>query len=263
MKKILLLFLTLISQNTQVFSEIYTSSKITEVKNLFHQDDLWILIDLDNCLFESKQALGHVLWYYDLLDEKLQEGMSKEDAIALLYPEWIKTQAVCPIKPLETCFISLIKELQSKGAIVMGLTHRLPSVAKASIKQVASLGIDFSNSSAWHEEFSPKASYPTLYSQGIIFVNDNNCKGEVFSSFLDHVQLKPRNVLFIDDKLENVEAVEKVLQEMDINYTGIHYTAYKESPPVYFRELADFQYQFLDSILSNEEASLLMQHKQN
>ena len=258
MSKIFILLLAAVSHCTPSHSEIFEAAKISDVKNLFYQDELWVLVDLDNCLFESKQALGHVLWYYDLLEEKLRCGMSQEEAIAEVYPEWVKTQAVCPIKPLESDFVDLLISLQNQGVVVMGLTHRLPSVAKASICQVKTLGIDFSKTAVWHGEFSPEAAFPTLFSNGIIFVNDNNNKGDVLASFLSHIQQKPEKVLFIDDKRANVEEVGNVLNALEVEYTGIHYTAFQKSPPVYFRKLADFQYQFLDRILSNEEATLLI-----
>ncbi len=256
--KILVLLVAALLYCSNAYSELYTTSKIAEVEKLFYQDELWVLVDLDNCLFEAKQALGHVNWFYDLVKEKTDQGKSKQEAIAEAYLGWIKTQPVCPVKPLESDFIDLIRNLQHQGVIVMGLTHRQPSVASATIKQAESLGIQFSNSAVWKEEFSPEAAFPTLFSGGIVFVNDNNSKGDVFSSFLAHIQQKPKRVLFVDDIKKNVSELGETLEAMGIEYTGIHYTANTKSDPVYSRELADFQYQFLDRILSNEEAAILM-----
>jgi len=256
--KILLLLAATSLYYNDSYSELYTTSKISEVEELFYQDELWILVDLDNCLFEAKQALGHANWFYDLVREKMDQGKSKQEAVFEAYPEWIKTQKVWPVKPLESHFIDLIQNLQQQGAVVMGLTHRQPSVAQATLKQAESLGVQFSKSAVWKEDFSPNAAFPALFSNGILFVNDNNCKGEVFSSFLAHIQKNPKKVLFVDDKMKNVSDLGEALEAMDIEYTGIHYTAITESDPVYSRELADFQYQFLDRILSNKEAAILM-----
>lgn len=59
--------------------------------------------------------------------------------------------------------------------------------------------------------------------------------------------------------MKNVLDLGDTLKQMGIGYTGIHYTAIHNSSPVYSRELADFQYQFLNRIMSNEEATLLME----
>ncbi len=257
-KKMLSIMAFAILNLGNLYAEVHTTAKIIEVQELFYQEKQWVLVDLDNCLFEAKQSLGHANWFYDLVVEKMDLGMSKQAAVAEAYPEWIKTQQVCPVKPLESDFVDLIKNLQKEGFVVMGLTHRQPSVAQATINQTNSLGISFADSAVWSEEFSPEAPHPALFSGGILFVNDNNSKGEVFSSFLAHVQKWPEKVLFIDDKMKNVASLREALEPKGIEYIGIHYTAIAECDPVYSRELADFQYQFLDRLPSNEEALVLM-----
>jgi hypothetical protein len=74
---------------------------------------------------------------------KAPYGMSREEAIRDSYPGWIKTQQVCPVKPLEKDFVPSLISLQNRGVIVMGLTHRQPSVAHSTVRQIASLGFDF------------------------------------------------------------------------------------------------------------------------
>lgn len=63
------------------------------------------MVDLDNTMFESKQPLGHANWFYDEMQERLQRGMSREEAIRDAYPGWIKTQQVCLVKLLEENFV--------------------------------------------------------------------------------------------------------------------------------------------------------------
>ncbi|MCA9761219.1 MAG: DUF2608 domain-containing protein [Streptococcus sp.] len=61
----------------------------------FIDEDAWFLVDLDNTMFEAKQALGHANWFYDEMQQRLQNGMNREEAIRDAYPGWIKTQQVC------------------------------------------------------------------------------------------------------------------------------------------------------------------------
>lgn len=69
---------------------------------------------------------------------------------------------------------------------------------------------------------------------------------------------KPKKIVFIDDKRKNVDELE-VLASHGIEYIGVHYTAIEHADPIYRRDLAEFQYKFLDQILSNEAAQLLME----
>lgn len=239
-------------------ARIIQTSHIQEVLPLI-DEDCWFLVDLDNCMFEAAQALGHANWFYDELQKKMEKGMNREQAIAEAYPGWIKTQKACKVKPLESDFIPTLLTLQSRGIPIMGLTHRQPSVADSTIKQVNSLGFDFLPTAPSKESFVVPAKSPTLYLQGILFVSDYNKKIDVFEPFLNIIKKIPKKIVFIDDKRKNVEELEN-LTKYGIEYIGVHYTAIEKATPIYNREIAEFQYKFLDQIMSNEAAALLMEN---
>lgn len=240
-------------------AQIIETRHIADVVPLI-DEETWFLVDLDNTLFEAKQALGHANWFYDEVQQRLDKGLTREDAIREAYPGWIKTQAVCPIKPLEEGFVPALLQLQKRGVVVMGLTHRQPPVADATLRQVSSLGLDFMTTAPSDNIFTVPAASPTLYKQGILFVSDYNKKGDVFPAFLSLIKQKPKKVVFIDDKKKNVDELEHALAKLGIEYIGIYYTAIEYAKPVYSKELAEFQLKFLDKIVSNEAASLLMQY---
>lgn len=221
--------------------------------------ETWFLVDLDNCMFEGAQALGHANWFYDEMQQRLQKGMSREEAIADAYPGWVKTQKICRVKPLESHFVSILLKLQDQEIVIMGLTHRQPSVVESTIQQVASLKFDFLKTAPSQNTFTIPADKPPLYSQGILFVGDYNKKIDVFKLFLTEIKKNPKKIVFIDDKRKNVDELE-ALTEYGIEYIGVHYTAIEYAKPVYDRDLAEFQSKFLDQIMSNEAALLLMQH---
>ncbi len=125
-----------------VEARILETQHVEEILPLI-DEETWLLVDLDNCMFQGAQALGHANWFYDELDQRMEKGMSREEAITDAYPDWIKTQKACRVTPLESQFIPSLLVLQNKGIPVMGLTHRQPSIADSTIKQVSSLGFDF------------------------------------------------------------------------------------------------------------------------
>lgn len=221
--------------------------------------ETWFLVDLDNCMFEAAHALGHANWFYDELQQRIEKGMSKEEAITDAYPGWIKTQKVCQVKPLESSFVPTLLKLQNQGIVIMGLTHRQPSVVDSTLRQITSLGFNFLTTAPSKECFSVPAKTPTLYSQGVLFVGDFNKKIDVFEPFLSLVNQQPKKIVFIDDKRKNVEELEG-LTRCGIEYVGVHYTAIEHVKPVYVGEIAEFQSKFLDQIMSNEAALLLMEN---
>lgn len=222
-------------------------------------EETWLLVDLDNCMFEGAQALGHAHWFYDELQLRMQKGMSRDEAIRDAYPDWIKAQKICKVKPLETNFVPALISLQNRGVVIMGLTHRQPSVADSTIRQVFSLGFDFLKTAPSKETFCIVSKTPTLYLQGILFVGDYNKKNDIFEPFLSMINRMPKKIIFMDDKRKNVEELER-LENNGIEYIGVHYTAIDYAAPVYVREVAEFQYRVMNQIISNEAALILMEH---
>lgn len=246
------------------FTSLNLEAKVIETQHIkdvipLIDEDTWFLVDLDNCLFEGVQALGHANWFYDLVQEKIQKGMSRENAIKEVYPNWINSQKVCRVKPLELDFVPSLLKLQDQGIVIMGLTHRQPIIADSTIKQVDSLGFNFMTSAPSKDSFGVRSSTPTLYTNGILFVGDYNRKIDVFWTFMEIIEQKPKKIVFIDDKRKNVEELESLIQK-GIDYIGVHYTAIEHAKPVYDKKIAEFQFKFLDQIMSNEEALLLMEN---
>ena len=163
-------------------------------------NETWFLVDLDNTTFEGKQALGHTEWFYDRANEKIRKGMTLEEATRECYPEWIEVQKVCAVKPIEKAFIPSVILLQNQGIVVMGLTHRQPSIADSTTRQVRSLGFTFLPTAPVKSTFPVPSSTPTLYTQGILFTGEYNKKGEIFIRFLSLINQKPKKVVFIDDR---------------------------------------------------------------
>lgn len=225
----------------------------------FIDNETWLLVDLDNCFFQASQALGHANWFYDEVEKRIRNGMSKEEAIGDAYPDWIRTQRICKVKPLDDKFIPILKELQQKGVVIMGLTHRQPIVADSTIGQIHSLNFDFVTTAPSKESFQVIKRTPTLYFEGVLFVGDYNKKIDIFQHFLVLLDKRPKKVVFLDDKRKNVDELIE-LEKSGIQYTGVHYTAINHDEPIYVPEIAAFQYQFLEKILSNEAALLLMEN---
>lgn len=254
---ILFLALTLIPFIAE--SKIIETIHISDAIELIDKDT-WFLVDLDNCMFEGKQALGHANEFYDELDQRMKKGMTKEEGIRDFYPQWIRSQKICAVQPLEKDFVPSLLALQNQGIVVMGLTHRQTFVAESTLQQVESLGLSFKKTCPSQDSFIVPAANPTLYIDGVLFVSDYNKKSDVFIPFLSIINQYPKKIVFIDDKRKNLEELEKPLSDLGIEYIGVHYRAIEHVPQVYSRELATFQKKFLDTIMSNEAAQLLIDH---
>lgn len=111
--RIVLTIITFCLGSFPIEAKIIKTHHIAEVIPLI-DETTWFLVDLDNCLFEGAQALGHAGWFYDEINQRKKKGMSKEDAIFDVYPQWIKLQKASRVKPLEENFVPALLALQEK-----------------------------------------------------------------------------------------------------------------------------------------------------
>jgi len=134
----------------------------------------------------------------------------------------------------------VITELQKQGIKTIALTGALSGqlaevkdMVKWRFDSLQNFGIDFSSSFPDFQEILfenfPESlrSFPKFY-RGILFTNGDaevTGKGKVLISFLKEVNSAPRQIVFLDDRKDNLRDVEKALSEFDPNveFTGLHY----------------------------------------
>jgi hypothetical protein len=104
------------------FAKIVETARIADVLP-FIDDDTWVLVDLDNTLYQAAQALGHVDWFHDEVVKKMQTGMTHEQAGRSCYPDFVKTQKTCKVKPVEEGFLPLLLKLQQRGIVIVNLSQ--------------------------------------------------------------------------------------------------------------------------------------------
>lgn len=139
-----------------------------------------------------------------------------------------------------------IKDRQIKTmALTASLTGRLGKINDVAIwryETLRSLGINFFSSFEPAEKISFKqlpsylGRYPEFY-KGILCSNGEGSKinkGEILIAFLHEVSYEPKQIIFVDDKIENLENVEKALATLDkrIHFVGIHYKGAEVLKPI-------------------------------
>jgi hypothetical protein len=83
-------------------------------------------------------------------------------------------------------------------------------------------------------------------------------KGLLLDAVLKYNNLKPQKIIFIDDKLSNLQSVEATCKSLNITFVGVQYIAVIKSNKWQFNEeLARLQFQVLEKEhkwLSDQEA---------
>ena len=233
--KILILFFLIASLS----AEIIPTNRMEEI--LPHIDeDTWVLFDIDNTLLEPAIHAGTVPWFHHQVNQLMTErGIDRHAAEELFLPEWDRFLAICPIRTPEPGTANLVKLVQELSGASLALTARHPPLANLTMEQLKKLQIDFSETAP--STVYLETSHPTHWENGVLFVSFKNPKGGVFRQFIEKSDWKPKNIVFIDDRMEHLVEMESELQQIGISFTGFHYT--KALERIFDPEEATKQYQ--------------------
>ncbi len=180
-----------------------------------------------------------------------KEGMTTQEAIDTILPQSFEFLEYIPMYPVEPATIPVINDLQKRGVVTIALTARSLDLTYRTIEQLAQLGIHFNGTGPVKCPIIYGDGKPAIYIEGIIFCG-NHAKGEVLLDWFHQINYHPHKIIFLDDKLKNVEAVKKILPKNHYAYIGMRYAyldEHKEKISSYIieKEIKDFGHEYPDA----------------
>jgi hypothetical protein len=215
------------------------------------EEGTWVLIDVDNTLIESRVDLGSAQWRWHIRNKAKAAGFSKEESDAILDQFWMFVQPLIPVRPVDPKTPEILHSLQVP---VVALTARDPEECKHTQKQLDSAKIQLENN---FPALSLQTAFPALFENGVIYCGENT-KGEVLAAFFKATGQKPKKIIFIDDRLEQVKTVEVEVEKHGIAFVGIRFSGADAHVKAFDPDVADLQFSLLPKIVSNEEAKALL-----
>ncbi|MDR3645910.1 MAG: DUF2608 domain-containing protein [Candidatus Babeliales bacterium] len=152
----------------------------------------------------------------------------------------------------------IIRHLQAKKVTVLGLTSRhavdpqANYTAESTYSVLRDLGIDFHNDN--FENFNitdiQQIGVDSKFYNGIIFTG-GTLKGYALYSFLAQTGLRPKKIIFFDDKLEHLKDFKKMIDTVNKNnikagnhgfeFTGYHYKFVENRQDILDEEIVQYQ----------------------
>lgn len=249
-QKFLLLALFL---SSYLQAEIIEVTHIDEIRPYVTQEAL-CLFDIDDTLICNPFSLGAPQWR-----SWVKPKLPKHADFVLYDALTLAIAKKAPYIAVEPTTAKLITDLQKEEIAVLGFTARgrsewysttvegVDRFTKAQLKQA---GIDFSQTSEIFNSLNP-----IYYCSGIIFAK-HTAKGELFSQLFQELSSFPL-ILFVDDKLENVQSMQAALKDK-IPFVGIWY---HRAETAFDPLVATVQLEYLlekSEILNDEQAQALV-----
>lgn len=212
---------------SKISADIIESDKLETVLDLLGTPNTLVIFDIDNTLARPVTELGSDEWFCDQVDKKMAEGHDYITAIYYTLPATFYAQFNIPLRPTEETAAELIANLIDQKIPVMALTTRSLFVAERTMEQLEKIGISFLIPGISQEDLVLQMPHPCLYRQSILF-GGNNDKGEALITFFHWMNYFPDKIVFIDDKMKYLLAVEKALKHYNIEFVGIRYAGCDE-----------------------------------
>jgi FMN phosphatase YigB (HAD superfamily) len=238
-----------------LFSVIIETDRFSDIL-LYAEADTLILCDVDNTLIRPTQQVGSVPWRSHIRDKAQKAGFSQEEASDLLDHFWIFVQPLLTIQSVDPETPETLSSLRDKQLPVIGLTNREPLEIKYTSKQLSSAGITL-NPTVTDKFFDLPLPFPARYEAGVIHCNENS-KADALKLFLKMIGYHPKKVIFIDDRMNHVQDVEKAMSELGIEYVGIRFSKADPIVEAFDPNIADLQWLALPQIVSDTEAQEIL-----
>ncbi|MCE2716192.1 MAG: DUF2608 domain-containing protein [Pseudomonadota bacterium] len=203
----------------------------------------FLVIDIDDTVITPRAMMFRAQSPHHKIIDDLKKQPNSDPIVAI----WRLGRHVMLVEPE---WPEIIESLKSRGVIVIALTQMhtgtfasIPSVEKWRADELRSFGITFSPYATKTVETLINNAMPATLYQGILFTGSHS-KVETFKAFIAKYG-KPAKILFIDDRLEHVQALHAFCESVHIEYTGCHYKAALSLPYDPSQDFGDIQSQKL------------------
>lgn len=193
--------------------------------------------DIDDTLIDSPYMLGSKAWRKYLTETA---------------PDWHDTLTLFVARHYHVDFVeahipAIIEKLKVKGCGVFGLTARERKIwYYTPMEDIDALTIaQLHQAEIFLDPQALEKSYPSLtaapeYYEGVFFA-DIEPKGGYLIKLFQNSKERPAKVVFIDDKLSQVESVSQALNELGIDNDCYWYTATDKKAELFHPLLANIQ----------------------
>ncbi len=229
-----------------VAAEIHEIKNMKEVLNYLDPKIAQIVVfDIDNTLLSPADDLGSDQWFSHLVKQHVANGRDQIAACDQVLPTYFHIQNYINLVPTELDLVASIKAIEQACAHTICLTARSPlKLINVTLEQLAKNKLTFNVPEFDHVRLAlPENS---IYQDGVLFCG-HSCKGLVLRQFLDACHYTPTQIILVDDKLYNLQSVEKQLNLAGIQFIGLRYAGCDE-------RIANFDFdrtnQDLESFLS-------------
>lgn len=219
-------------------------------------EETWVFLDVDNTLIESSQYLGSAQWRNHIRGKAYDCGYSNGETELALDKFWLFVQYFVPVRLVDPYAVNVIEQLKESKTCVFALTARDAIESNHTQKQLSSTDIALS-SDPFPQTLVLPAARLALLDQGVIYCGENT-KSEALIAFFKEIGRTPKKIVVVDDRLDQIEGLEKSIEALGIEFVGMRFSAADKRVQAFDGDIADVQFSYLPKIVTDEEANEML-----
>jgi FMN phosphatase YigB (HAD superfamily) len=239
MKTILLTLISIISLNAG--AKIIELQSMNDLQVATWNEKTLVVFDIDNTLLRQDSMIGTHQWGDYMKERAMRAGLSENEAKQYQYRVFGQLQDKLNVVPVEVEVLGLLKTLEDKNIKHFALTARSAILKDVTAKQVETLKHNFSKKFPLQKDLTKIEKH---LHQGIIFSGDVP-KGELLKTIVENSPNEFDHIVFVDDKLYNLESIEKSFTNNPIKLESFRYSAADVFVNNFNPVIADLQYSFI------------------
>lgn len=230
-----------ISSEKNEFITIADTESLEKILTRANKDTL-VVFDVDMVLLNTKEIVFQIpnLDLHDSIISLMKSQYSHEEFDYLVHCALVRIE----FELLHPLMSEIVKRLQTLNIPTMACTALLSGIIDSKYdmmewrtNQLALFGIDFSLTAPDDAAFQ-SIQFPTYrgnvpqYKKGVMITNSEHSlthKGMVLTSLLSTMPVMPKQIIMIDDKMQNLENIQMSLDEISYegSYLAVEFTAAK------------------------------------
>lgn len=239
MKTILLTLISLISLSAG--AKIIELQSMNDLQVTTWNEKTLVVFDIDNTLLRQDSMIGTHQWGDYMKERAMRAGVPENEAKQYQYRVFGQLQDKLNVVPVENEVLDLLKTLEIKNIKHFALTARSAILKDVTSKQVETLKHNFSKSFPLQNDLTKIEKH---LHQGIIFSGDVP-KGQLLKTIVENSPNEFDHIVFVDDKLYNLESIEKSFTNNPIKLESFRYGAADVFVNNFNPVVADLQYSFV------------------
>lgn len=239
MKTILLTLISLISLSAG--AKIIELQSMNDLQVTTWNEKTLVVFDIDNTLLRQDSMIGTHQWGDYMKERAMRAGVPEGEAKQYQYRVFGQLQDKLNVVPVENEVLALLKLIETKNIKHFALTARSAILKDVTAKQVETLKHNFSKNFPVQNDLTKIEKH---LHQGIIFSGDVP-KGELLKTIVENSPNEFDHIVFVDDKLYNLESIEESFANNPIKLESFRYGAADMFVNNFNPIIADLQYSFI------------------